>query len=297
MYALRPSWIGSTAAAVSMLILAQTAGAADSRSAEDWFREGVDRMGSNKLEEATTAFQSCVQAKPDLKECWYNLGVVFGKRRDFANEAKAYEKAIELDPKYARAHFNLGVTYEDLGRGGEALAHYDKAIAFDPSSQDAHLNRAMLLLRLERFDDAIAGFERAVAVQPENAEGYYDMAEAVLVLAGKKQEPQRTALYRRAISHFQQALERDPKHYRAQYNIGVVHHKLQELDLEVSAYLKTLGLKQNYTPALYNLAFTLRDKGDNVGAKAAFDKYLLTAAKSKSEEKFVEVAKREMAKL
>ena len=63
MYALRPSWIGSTAAAVSMLILAQTAGAAESRSAEDWFREGVDRMGSNKLEEATTAFQSCVQAK------------------------------------------------------------------------------------------------------------------------------------------------------------------------------------------------------------------------------------------
>ena len=155
----------------------------------------------------------------------------------------------------------------------------------------------MLLLRLERYDDAIAGFERAVAVQPENAEGYYDMAEAVLVLAGKKQEPQRTALYRRAISHFQQALERDPKHYRAQYNIGVVHHKLQELDLEVSAYVKTLALKPTYTPALYNLAFTLRDKGDNVGAKAAFEKYIVTAAKSKSEEKFVEVAKRELAKL
>lgn len=297
MYALRPSWSGSTAAAVSVLLLSQVAVAAETRSAEDWFREGVDRMGSNKLEDATTAFQSCVQAKPDLKECWYNLGVVYGKRRDFGNEAKAYEKALELDPKYARAHFNLGVTYEDLGRGAEALRHYDKAISFDPNSQDAHLNRAMLLLRLERYDDALAGFERAVAVQPDNAEGYYDMAEAALVVAGKRAEPQKTAFLRRAISHFQQALERDNKHHRAQYNIGVVHHKLGELELEVSSYLKTLAIKPNYTPALYNLAFTLRDKGDAAGAKAAFDKYIATAAKAKSEERFVEIARREQAKL
>lgn len=297
MYALRPSWMSGTAAAVSMLILAQTAIAAETRSAEDWFREGVDRLGSNKLEEATTAFQSCVQAKPDLKECWYNLGLVFGKRRDFANEAKAYERALELDPKYARAHFNLAMTYEDLGRGGEALVHYDKAIAYDANAQDAHLNRAMLLLRLERFDEAIAGFERAVAVQPENAEGFNDLAEAVMVLAGKKQEPQRTALYRRAISHFQQALERDPKHYRAQYNIGTVHHKLQELDQEATAYMKTLAIKPNYTPALYNLAYTLRDKGDAAAARIAFDKFILTAGKAKSEEKFVEAAKRELTRL
>ena len=115
MYAVRPSWIASAAAAVTVWTLSSVAVAADTRNAEDWFREGVDKLGAGKLDEATTAFQFCVQYKPDMKECWYNLGVAWGRRRDFANEAKAYLKAVEIDPTYGRAHFNLAVAYEDLG--------------------------------------------------------------------------------------------------------------------------------------------------------------------------------------
>jgi tetratricopeptide (TPR) repeat protein len=297
MNALRPSWMSSTAAAVTLWLLSTTALAADTKSAEDWFREGVEHLGSGKLEQATTAFQFCAQFKPDMKECWYNLGVALGRRRDFAGEAKAYEKALELDPKYARAHFNLAVALEDLGRQGDALKHYDAAIAYDPTAQDAWLNRAMLLLSMEKFDEAIAGLEKAVTVAPDNAEGYYDLAEAVQLKAGKLQEPQKSQWLRRAVSHYQQCLQKDPKHHRAWYNVGVVQHRLGDLDPEIASYRKALELKPNYTPALYNLAFALRDKGDRAAAKQAFAAYLLAAGTAPSEARFVEVARREMAKL
>ncbi|MSP92222.1 MAG: tetratricopeptide repeat protein [Myxococcales bacterium] len=296
MYALRPSWFETPVAATTMLLLAQTSLAADTKSAEDWFRDGVELLGQGKLEDATNAFQLCVTFKPDQKECWFNLGVAWGRRRDFAKEAKAYEEALKLDPKYARAHFNVAVALEDLGRQRDALQHYDDAIALDPTAQDALLNRAMLLLSLDRYDEAILGFRRALEVAPDNAEAWYDLGEALQVKGSKSEEPRRSLLLREAIGSFQQCLGKDPGHHRALYNIGVVHHKLKELDAEIGAYQKALALKPRYTAALYNLSFALRDKGDRDGAKVALARYLDVAAKLKAEERFVEQARKELAK-
>jgi superkiller protein 3 len=297
MYAVRPSWIGSIGAALTLWTLSSVALAAETRSAEDWFREGVEKLSDGKLEEATTAFQFCVDDKPDLKECWFNLGVAWGRRRDFSNEAKAYLKAVELDPTYGRAHFNLGVAFEDLGRPTDALRHYDMAIGYDPTGQDAYLNKAMLLLSEKRYDEAIAGFERAIAVAPDNAEPYYDLAEAVHLKAQQLEEPQRTAWLRRAVSTYQQCIARDPKHHRAYYNIGVVQHRLRDTAAEVAAYRKALELRPGYLPALYNLACALRDKGDKPAAKQAFEVYLAVAGKQPTEARFVEAARKEMQKL
>lgn len=296
MYALRPSWTGSAAAAISTWLLS-TSALAQTKTAEDWFREGVDHMQAGKLADAAQAFQFCVQFKPDMKECWYNLGVAYGRQRDYAKEASAYQEAVRLDPNYSRAHFNLAVVLEDLGRQLDALKHYDLAIQHEPTALDAHLNRAMLLLGLERFDDAIAGFEKATQIAPDNAEIFYDLAEAVQIKGLRLEEPQRTVWLRRAIATYQQCLSRDPKHHRALYNIGIVHHKLGELDAEIATYRKALELKPKYTPALYNLAFALRDKGDKAAAKAAFEGYLTVAGPLKAEARFVEVAKKELAKL
>ncbi len=296
MYANRASWLATPSAALSVYLMSTAALAADGKTAEDWFRDGMEAMQSGKLPEASQAFQFCVQAKPDLKECWFNLGVVFGRQRDFAREASAYLEAVKLDPAYAKAHFNLAVAFEDLGRQIDALKHYDLAIVAEPTAIDAHLNLAMLLLSMERTDDAIAGFEKCVQLQPENAETYYDLAEAQQIKGNKSQEPERTQWLRRAISTYQMCLAKDPAHHRSWYNIGVIQHKLKDLDAEASAYRKALELKPRYTPALYNLGFALRDKGDKPGAKAAFEAYVVAAGASKQEARFVEAAKKELAK-
>ena len=271
--------------------------AADTKTAEDWFRDGMEAMQAGKLADATQAFQFCVQVKPDLKECWFNLGVALGRQHDFTREASAYVEAVKLDPAYAKAHFNLAVAYDDLGRPIDALRHYDLAIAHEPTATDAHLNRAMLLLAMERTAEAIAGFEKAAQLQPDNAEAYYDLAEAQQIKGGKSQEPERTQWLRKAISTYQMAITKDAAHHRAWYNIGVIQHKLKDFDAEAGAYRKCLELKPKYTPALYNLAFALRDKGDKAAAKLAFEAYVVAAGTGKQEQRFVEMAKKEYAKL
>jgi tetratricopeptide (TPR) repeat protein len=297
MYAIRPTWLGSTAAALTVWMLSTAALAADTKSAEDWFREGVEAMGAGKLPEATQAFQYCVQYKPDLKECWFNLGIAYGRQREYAKEATSYQEAVKLDPNYARAHFNLAVAYEELGRGTDALKHYDLAIAAEPAAVDAHTNRAMLLLQLERWDEALTAFEKLVTLQPDSAEALFDLAQAEEVRAGKSQEPQRTGFYKKAIAHYAQATSRDPQHFRAWYNLGVVYHKLRDLPSEIDAYKKALAIKPGHVSSLYNLAFALRDSGDKAAAKQAFAQYIAAAEGQKAEARFVELAKKELAKL
>jgi tetratricopeptide (TPR) repeat protein len=291
------------AAGLAALLVALTAssvlaaGEPRSKSAEDYFRDGVEHLASGRVDDAISSFRFCVDFKADQKECWYNLGVAWGRKRDFKREAQAYDRAIRLDPNYVRAHFNLAVSYEDLGKFSKALLHYDKAIAANPQAQAAHLNRAMLLLSRKKVDDAIAGFETAIKIKADNAEAWFDLAEALDIKADSMKEPARTKGLRRAISTYYKALQIDAKHHRAYYNIGVIHHRLQDYASEVAAYAKALALRPGYTPAMYNAAFAKRDKKDYGGALVAFEAYIKAADGKQGESRFVTVAKRELKAL
>ncbi len=267
------------------------------RTSEDYFREGVEHLGAGRHAPVIHSFLYCFQYKPDQKECWFNLGVAFGRKRAFASEAAAYHKAVALDPNYGRAHFNLGVVYEDLGKADKALQHYERAIAAEPKSQDARLNRAMLLLSGKRVDEAVRAFEAAVKVKDDNPEAWFDLAESLDIQAEGRQEPARTQGLRAAISTYYKAIHLDATHYRAHYNIGLIHNRLKDRESEVAAYRKCLALRPKYTPALYNIAFALRDTRDIAAAANAFNAYLVIAADRKHEAKFRAVARRELQRL
>ncbi len=289
----------ATVCAALLLVMTPSVFAADppKRGAEDWFRDGARQLAEGLLDEAVASFQQCVEAKPDLKECWFNLGVAFGRKRAFAQEARVYAEAVRLDPKYARAHFNLAVVYEDLGQSDKALDHYRKALEADANAQDARLNLAMLLLKLGRTDAAIAEFEASVQQKPDNAEAWFDLGGAYEIRSDKQAEPARTAGFRKAIESYYKCIALDRRHHRAFYNIGVVHGRLQDVDGEINAYRKAIELEPGYTPALYNLAFALRDKGDRAGAIAALERYIALVGASSAEARFRAAAEAELARL
>lgn len=262
------------------------------KTAEDHFREGVDHLGESRWDEAVAAFQRCVEAKPDLKECWFNLGLGWGKKRDVKNEVRAYEKAVELAPAYVKAHFNLAVALEDMGRADEALRHYERVIALDPTAQDAALNRAMLLLKAKRLEDAVKAFKVAVSIRPENAEAHFDLAVALELRAAELPEPERTTGMRAAVSTYRKAAALDATHVRALYNIGLVHHRLGETAQEITAYRQVLKVRPDYAPALYNLGFALYDAGDARGAADAVGAYLRVVGERDTERRFVAAARR-----
>lgn len=74
----------------------------------------------------------------DLADTHYNMGVMFGKRRDYTRAATEFRRVIELRPEDAEAHYNLGVIYaEHLPDREKAMAFFKKYLNTNPAGGDA----------------------------------------------------------------------------------------------------------------------------------------------------------------
>jgi tetratricopeptide (TPR) repeat protein len=99
------------------------------------------------------------------------------------------------------------------------------------------------------------------------------------------------------LSIYDQVLDIDAAFYRAHYNKAVIHHMLGQSASEIAEYRQAIGIKPDYTPALYNLAAALSATEDYDDAAEAWEKYI-AAARNKSDEKaFVENARKEVSRL
>jgi len=67
-------------------------------------------------------------------------------RKPGAGKARAGE-SVAADPTYASAHNNLGAVYGKLGQAANEIASYRKAASLDPGYADARHNLGLALLR------------------------------------------------------------------------------------------------------------------------------------------------------
>jgi tetratricopeptide (TPR) repeat protein len=138
----------------------------------------LERAG--RPEEAAATYRELLARRPELPDCWYNLGLIERRlgRFDAALESYAQalrhgvsrpeevhlnraviladclrrdpeaerelEAALALNPDYLPALQNLANLYEDLGRRAEALALYERILARDPRAYEALARYARL---------------------------------------------------------------------------------------------------------------------------------------------------------
>jgi len=156
------------------------------------------------------------------------------------------------------------------------------------------------VLRLERGDPtgAIAAFRKAAEADPSSADPWFNLGTAQMQAAEKetssaRQEPR----LREAVQSFEQALARNPKHYRAAYNQGVAYHRLAEFSNEIAAYRKALQARPDYAEALYNLGAVLSAERRTDEAIRTWEEYLRVASSDPNERPFVENARKEVERL
>jgi tetratricopeptide (TPR) repeat protein len=59
-----------------------------SASAGDLFRQANDYFKVRDYDKAAETYEECLGLDPELKEAWYNLGVVYGKLRKYKREIR-----------------------------------------------------------------------------------------------------------------------------------------------------------------------------------------------------------------
>jgi Tfp pilus assembly protein PilF len=122
-----------------------------------------------------------------------------------------YTRSIETYPT-AEGYTFRGWTYSFQGRIDDAIAECMKAIEVDPTFGNPYNDIGAYLVEQDRLDEAILWLERAL-VAPRYESYCFPHVNLGRVYEKKK-------MFAKALHHYQEALEENPKHLGARQAVG-----------------------------------------------------------------------------
>ena len=224
--------------------------ARDQYALGNWYLEPVQRQYSL----AINAYKRALEFDPDCAAVYHSLGFAYYKEGEFDLARDALQKAIELnplnanyhyifgqlledwtelegaweqaireftrtielDPSYIAAWCNRGLLYEKLGDLEQACEDFKQVVNRAPAFPEAHHNLGVLYMKQQQWENAEQVFEEILEVEPREPDAHYHLAEIYLNLYGDVD---------RAIHCLQYAIERDPEHLDARFELGLLYAK------------------------------------------------------------------------
>jgi Flp pilus assembly protein TadD len=112
---------------------------------------------------ANATYQDALRHYPKEPSLWYELGMCYGRQKEWEPAIQHLNKAMELDPenrKYANA---LGYTLARVGRYDDSLAVFGRLL----SESEAHYNLARMLRHLNETNLCRQHLQAALQKDPE----------------------------------------------------------------------------------------------------------------------------------
>lgn len=129
-------------------------------------QQAVNLQNSGRLAEAEEIYQEVIEAEPDNKVAYFNLGVIDHTQGQNQEASANYVQALSIDPAYVPALFNLAVLRSDEGDTQGAIGLYRRVVAIEPENAGALLNLGILLLTSGEEAEATELIAQAVALNP-----------------------------------------------------------------------------------------------------------------------------------
>ncbi len=168
------------------------------------------------------------------------------------------KQALDADPKSAVAHRAAGLIALANGDDAGAFVEFRKAAEADPRDTTARLNMGNVLVRAGAYQKAEEQFRAILAIAPEDIDAAIGLAAALRGEADDK-HPQKLDEARALL---EKAIERDPHHVAALFNLGVLYADFLKKPGDGATYFKRF----------------LSDAPSDHPMRADAEKYLATAA-------------------
>jgi tetratricopeptide (TPR) repeat protein len=150
-----------------------------------------------------------------------------------------------------------------------------EAIKTDPTHAEAYLNLGKLYRKQQKWVDAEKAFRGAIENMGDKPRGDYYF-EIGSVQVAQSNEPgtsraEQETKWRDAIKSFSEAIGINPNLYRAHYQMGTLHEKLDEPEQADQAYRKCIELNGKYSACFVSLGNMYIDYGFANVAMAVLD--------------------------
>lgn len=204
------------------------------------------RLGKSK--EAETRYRRALVERPDFAAAWMNLGSLLREEGSDTYAEAVLMRAVELRPDLVSGWVNLAILERDRHRPDRAEAHLRKAFALNPSQVETQVAWCQLRVAEKDLPGAWAWLRWALARDPAHAEAVNmhgillhtedRFAEAIKVFERAEALGNHPATSNRgnslldmgrmdeALRAHEIAVERDPSHPGARYNLALTQLRL-----------------------------------------------------------------------
>lgn len=262
--------------------------------------ESVQNLAPEALKEAAEAYQKAMElegkesapmyvfSEQELEGLWgqmINQGATFYEAGDYEGAVKYFDRALMVKPQDTTAALYAGVAAQQMGDRDLSAEYFYRLVEYDNADEDI-FNTLISYERdfKENYEKAESLIKKAKEEFPENSE--FKKQEVSLLLKQNK-----TA---EAKQELESAIESEPENPDLYFNLGFLNEELGDQAAAIEAYKKALEVDPTHKSAAFNLAVIhynraadLVKEANNLGISAADrkkEKELLTRAK----ERFVE---------
>ncbi|MDX2031864.1 MAG: tetratricopeptide repeat protein [Blastocatellia bacterium] len=247
---------------------------ASSRSAEDYFKQGLNLYQQGDLERAIRAYDLAIRSltqpvdgaesirviDPGAAPYYYNRGVAHYDRRNWEGALADFSEALRLNPRYLLAWIKRGNIRLNLGEDEEAIADFTEALRVDPRSVLAWNNRGLARHNIGEMAAAVADYTRALDLD----------AKQPLVFNNRGSAKHDQGNWVGALRDYDQAIALDPRLAAAWNNRGVSRRALDDLAGAIADYTEAIRLKPGMSIAYRNRSAALKEMGRDEEARQDF---------------------------
>lgn len=221
-------------------------------------------MALGKIPGCLDALKKAEELDASNNDALLKLAEVYLILKDYQNTFNYTGKALDLDPVNPVAYFIRGYTYMEQGDTALAIKSFQAAADQDQNNYNAFIELGILYSAL-RNPVATGYLQTAIKIDPNRPEGYY-----LLGLAYQEQEN-----ISKAVETYEKLLTIDPDYKEAYYNLGYVNLVyINDFEASVNYFSKAISLDPRYTDAYFNRGYAHELAGDEVKARADYQKAL-----------------------
>lgn len=227
---------------------------APSVAIQDTIRQGIELMENAQTDEAIALIQGAVEQNPESISLRYHLALFLAQQAgNIPHAIEQLDHVLDKDASNPDALYLRGELAEAQQDYQNAKTYFDRLASLKPDYPNIYYRLGLISAHhLENEKQiAIDYFKEAIGHDAENADAYYQYAA---LLSEYLKKP------KKAVKFFKQALELQPHHPFANYDLAILYHQMDEYEKAKKAYLKATEINPEVHTEENDYAFGVKVK-------------------------------------
>ena len=205
---------------------------------------GETQLAMGNVEEAKSAFQRSIKLNAKDKISHSSLANLYFDLGKYVYAALSFSDVIFLDPEDSDSRYMQGLSYFKAKEWGRAAAAWEDLLHYRPDNEVVRIllpqTYYILAIEYNRLGNPMMGrqsFKNALSVNPNTNQW---LASSMSTLGGYYRGKR---MYRESLAAYKEVIELTPSNAEAYLGIGLTYWNMDEKDLAISSWKKSMMIK------------------------------------------------------